>query len=131
MKNNFEKVKTYLVELGHDISMQDNENQLLVINDERAGIYNLVFGCADPILIMEQNMFDVPKGDGGIFKELLKKNRDIVHGAFVLNETGDKVLFRDTLQLESLDLNELEGSINSLSLLLSEYSEELIKFSKN
>jgi hypothetical protein len=66
-----------------------------------------------------------------MFKELLKKNRDIVHGAFVLNETGDKVIFRDTLQLESLDLNELEGSINSLSLLLSEYSEELIKFSKN
>ena len=75
MEENFEKVKSYLVELGHDISIQDDENQLLVINDERAGISNLVFGCADPILIMEQNMFDVPKGDGGIFKELLKKNK--------------------------------------------------------
>ncbi|MFT6442591.1 MAG: hypothetical protein ACJASM_002140, partial [Salibacteraceae bacterium] len=36
----------------------------------------------------------------------------------------------DTLQIVSLDLNELEGSLNSLSLLLSEYSDELIKFSK-
>jgi hypothetical protein len=91
----------------------------------------LVIGCADPILIMEQNIFDIKKDNDRIFKELLKKNRDIVHGAFVLNETGDKVIFRDTLQLENLDLNEIEGSINSLELLLSEYSSELIKFSKN
>jgi len=40
------------------------------------------------------------------------------------------LIFRDTLQMENLDLNELEGSINSLTLLLSEYSNELITFSK-
>jgi hypothetical protein len=61
----------------------------------------------------------------------LIKNRDIVHGAFVLDEEGKRVIFRDTLQVESLDLNELEGTLNSLSLLLSEYSDEIIKFSKN
>ena len=129
-KNNFSKVKSYLIELGHNISFQDENNQLLVITDERAGICNLVLGCADPILIMEQNIFDINPNNTKVFKELLKKNRDIVHGAFVLNESGDKVIFRDTLQLENLDLNELEGSINSLGLLLSEYSSELIKFSK-
>jgi hypothetical protein len=61
----------------------------------------------------------------------LQKNRDIVHGAFVLDESGEKVIFRDTLQIENIDLNELEGSINSLSLLLSEYSENIIQFSKS
>jgi hypothetical protein len=40
-------------------------------------------------------------------------------------------LFRDTLQLEHLDLNELEASLNSLQLLLSEYMNELIVFSKH
>ena len=59
------------------------------------------------------------------------KNRDIVHGAFVMDEDGNKVIFRDTLQVESLDLNELDGSLTSLSLLLSEYSDEIIEFSKN
>ena len=48
----------------------------------------------------------------------------------VVDETGQKVIFRDSLQLENLDLNELEGSINSLSLLLSEYSEQILEFSK-
>jgi hypothetical protein len=65
-----------------------------------------------------------------IFKSLLQKNRDIIHGAFVLEETGEKVIFRDTLQLENLDLNELEASLNSLGLLLSEYADKIIEFSK-
>ena len=131
MENSFKKVKGYLLELGHDISYQSEEDQVLVLNNEKAGVKNLVIGCADPILIMEQFIFDVGKPSENLFKQLLIKNRDIVHGAFVLSETGEKLIFRDTLQLENLDLNELEGSINSLSLLLSEYSDELINFSKN
>ena len=131
MENSFKKVQEYLLELGHDVSYQSEEDQVIVLNNEKAGIKNLVIGCADPILIMEQFIFDVVKPSENLFKQLLMKNRDIVHGAFVLSETGEKLIFRDTLQLENLDLNELEGSINSLSLLLSEYSEELINFSKN
>ena len=76
-------------------------------------------------------IFEIKNVSTDVYKNLLIKNRDIIHGAFVLDETGKKVIFRDTLQLENLDMNELEGSLNSLSLLISEYSEELIKFSKN
>ena len=76
-------------------------------------------------------MFEVQEKSQALFEELLKKNREIIHGAFVLDETGTKVLFRDTLQLENLDLNELEGTLNSLELLLSEYASQIIEFSKN
>ena len=77
-------------------------------------------------------MFDLEHdNDGAIALQLLQKNRDIVHGAFVIDETGKKVIFRDTLQIENLDLNEIEGTLTSLSLLLSEYSNEIIFFSKN
>ena len=41
------------------------------------------------------------------------------------------MIFRDTLQIENLDLNEIEGSLTSLSLLLSEFTDEIIAFSKN
>jgi hypothetical protein len=58
-------------------------------------------------------------------------NRTLVHGAFVLNDEGTKIIFRDTLQLENLDKNELEGSINALSIALAEYAGELIEFSKS
>jgi hypothetical protein len=131
MENNFNKIRNYILELGFDISIENKEDQVFVIQDENLGIKNLVIGCADPILIMEQFILDVKNASMELFQELLQKNRDIVHGAFVLDETGGKVIFRDTLQMENLDKNELEGSINSLTLLLSEYGSRLIEFSKN
>ncbi len=79
---------------------------------------------------MEQFLFELKHDNMDVFKSLLIKSRDIVHGALVLDENGSKVIFRDTLQIENLDLNELEGSLNSLTLLLSEYTDEIIKFSK-
>lgn len=128
---NFQKVRDYLHELDYAITVEDQAEGILIVNDEPNGIKNLVIGCLDPLLIMEQYIFEIKHESSKMFKALLQKNRDIIHGAFVLDVTGTKVIFRDTLQLDSLDLNELEGSINSLSLLLSEYTDEIIEFSKN
>tara|TARA_R110000868_G_scaffold3313_12_gene21626 strand:+ start:908 stop:1303 length:396 start_codon:yes stop_codon:yes gene_type:complete len=131
MTSYFDKVKSFVLDLDLSIVYQNEEEEILVIEDETSGISNLVLACADPILIMEQFLFELKTDDKEILKNLLIKNRDIVHGAFALDETGNRVIFRDTLQIENLDANELEGSINSLGMLLSEYSDELIKFSKH
>jgi len=130
MKNHFDIIKNYLIELNYSITHENKSNGILMVQKESDGIKNLILGVADPILIMEQYIFKINNSSEGILKQLLQKNRDIIHGAFTLDETGEKVIFRDTLQLENLDLNEFEGSINSLSLLLSEYSEQIIEFSK-
>ncbi|MBI9061477.1 MAG: hypothetical protein JEZ14_05780 [Marinilabiliaceae bacterium] len=129
MDKHYKKVKDYLLELNCEIVSENEEDGMFVVNKEEEGIKNLVLGCADPLLLMEQFIFEMNHDSLNVFKQLLMKNRDIVHGAFVLDETGRKVIFRDTLQMENLDLNEVEGSINSLSLLLSEYGEEIIKLS--
>lgn len=129
MKSYFEIVKNYVLELGLTLTHSDAKDEIIVVSKESSGISNLVIGLAEPIVIFEQFIFDMPQ-DPQVAVELLKKNRDIVHGAFVLDNSGSKVIFRDTLQLENLDLNEVEGTITSLSLLLSEYSNEIIKFSK-
>jgi Putative bacterial sensory transduction regulator len=126
--SHFAKVKSYLQDLGFDISLEDAKDQLYVVNSPEDGIQNLVIDCNDPILVIEQQLFSLSGDSNGIFKQLLQKNRDIVHGAFTLDETGTKVMFRDTLQLENLDLNELEGSLNSLKLLLAEYAGQMYDF---
>jgi hypothetical protein len=130
MNEQFNTIKNYLLELNYNITHEDEKEGILMIQNQDEGINNLILGIADPILIIEQYIFKINKPSETIFQQLLQKNRDIVHGAFVLDETGEKVIFRDTLQLENIDLNELEGSINSLSLLLSEYSQNIIEFSK-
>ncbi len=130
MENSFKKVKDYLLDLSYNIVFENEPDGILVIKNEGDGITNLVLGCADPLLIMEQFLFELKSDNMDVFKSLLIKNRDIIHGAFALDESGHRVIFRDTLQIENLDPNELDSSINSLSLLLSEYSNEIIKFSK-
>lgn len=131
MNDHFAKVQGFLLDLDFDILHENEEDGIFWVEKEEVGIHNLVIGCLDPILVMEQFLFEIKEDTKEMYKKLLIKNRDIIHGAFVLDETGKKVIFRDTLQLENLDQNELEGSLNSLSLLLSEYSDELIEFSKS
>ena len=130
MNENFEKVKDYLLDLEYSIINEDAEEHVLVIENEETGINNVFMIITDEILIIEQFLFEVKaKNKESVYRDLLVKNRDIIHGAFALNDEGDKVVFRDTLQIENLDLNELEGTLKSLEMLLSEYSHKIIEFS--
>ncbi|HAA13162.1 MAG TPA: molecular chaperone Tir [Cytophagales bacterium] len=124
-----EQVRDYLLELGYDIKLVNETETLLIIDREEDGIKNMVLDVADPILVLEQTIFVLQGDDANIIKSLLQKNMDMVHGAFALTEDG-YVVWRDTLELENLDINELEGSLKSLSLLLSEYFEEILAFAK-
>ncbi|MDH6309535.1 hypothetical protein M2451_001901 [Dysgonomonas sp. PFB1-18] len=126
----FKKIESYISKLGYSVSYQNEKEGIFLIESEADGIKNLIIGVAPPILIVEQFIFKLKSDDKDIYKALLKKNRDIIHGAFVLDEEGKKVIFRYTLQIENLDMNEFEGALNSLGLLLSEYYEQIIEFSK-
>lgn len=130
MDNNFEKVKEFLLDLEYTIIAEDPDEELFIVENEDSGIKNLVIDCEDPLLIFEQHIFQLKNDDAKIMKSLLMKNREIIHGAFVLDDEGKNVIFRDTLQLENLDMNELQGTLNSLELLLSEFANEIIEFSK-
>ncbi|MCD8044399.1 MAG: YbjN domain-containing protein [Tannerellaceae bacterium] len=126
----FEKIESFISRLGYSISYKDEQEGILCIENESDGVKNLIVGVVPPILILEQFIFTLKSDDKDILKSLLIKNRDIIHGAFVLDEKGEKVIFRYTMQIENLDMNEFEGALNSLGLLLSEYYEEILEFSK-
>ncbi len=130
MPGKFDLVKQYLFEMEIPIVSEDQAEELVVVDDEDNGIKNLVIDCEEPILVLEQIIMKVPHDPGNLLKRLLQMNRDLVHGAFVLNENAELVLFRDTLQLENLDRNELEASIHALGLALAEYSSELLSYAK-
>jgi hypothetical protein len=126
--SDFEKVKDYIMDMGFAISHEEPQEELVVIDDDDRGIKNLVIDCEGSILIIEQVIIPMPKESSDFCKRILQINRTLVHGAFVLDEEGTTLLFRDTLQLENLDRNELEGSIDALSLGLAEYASELVSF---
>jgi len=131
MDTHFDRVKSFVTELEYDIVSEDTAEELIVVDKEEEGIKNLIIDCEDDILIIEGFIFEVKDKKPEMLEWLLKENRNLIHGAFVLDDTGQKVLFRDTLQLQNLDLNEIEASLNSLQLLLSEHMNALIEFSKH
>jgi hypothetical protein len=127
--SDFNTVKDYVLELGFAISKEIPDEEILIINDEERGIQSLVIDCEDTVLVVEQLILKLDSAASTVtYKRLLQMNRDLVFGAFVLNEEGDSLLYRNTLALENLDLNELESTINALSLGLAENGEELLSF---
>lgn len=126
----FETVEKYILDLDYKIMHKSEETGVFVIENTLDGIRNLIVGIAPPVIIFEQYLFTINNDNIDMFKSLLMKNRDMIHGAFAITEDGKKVIFRYTLQIHNLDFNEFEAAINSLSLLMSEYYEQLIQFSK-
>ena len=130
MSQKFAMIKDYTHKLDLRIVREDEKQELIVVDDPENGIQNLIIDCAPPLVVIEQLIFQVKSDSLELYKRLLQMNRTLVHGAFVLDEDGKYVFFRDTLQLENLDLNELEASVQALSLALAENGSELLDFAK-
>jgi hypothetical protein len=124
--NYSDKVKDYLLELGYQISKEIPEEQIFIISNEDNAVNNMVLDCEDNLLVIEQKLVDVAVDSTELWKLLLQANRRLVYGAYVLDETAKHLIFRDTLELENLDKNELEASLNSLALGLVENIDLLL-----
>ncbi len=129
MNDNFNKVKHYLLDLEYTIVKEDPEENVFVIEKEEDLIKNMIIAIDETTVIIEQPLFKLKSDDPQMLKKLLRKNRDLISGALALDD-NDTVIFRDTLQVENLDLNELAASIDSLSIFLGESAEEFIQYAK-
>jgi hypothetical protein len=127
---NFEKVKNYLLDLGHEITHENNEEGIFIVQNEGKGICSMLLDCEGDVLVLEQHILDLKNHSESIYKKLLQINRELIHGAFVLDETGVKVIFRDTLAIENLDRNELDSSFTALTIALVEHADEFMDLAK-
>ena len=128
--NYFIKIEKYIQNVDYSISYRNENEGVFMIENVMDGVQNLIVGVAPPIVIFELYLFTITNENLKMLKALLMKNRDIIHGAFAITEDGKKVIYRYTLQISNLDQNEFEATLNSLSLLMSEFSAQIIEFSK-
>ena len=130
MENKFDRLKSFVQNLGFEVASEHYDEQIILISEESKGIVNLVIDIEDPIVIFEQLIGTIREESIVIYKHLLQMNRTLVHGAFVLDEDNDRLLFRDTLQVENLDENEVDGTLSALSLAMAEYGNTLLRICK-
>ena len=118
-----EKLEGYLLRLS--LSFRDAGSGAWVIQDRDKGLENLLVQMAEPLVILRIHVMDVPSaGREKLFEELLRLNAtDMVHGAYALD--GKSVIIIDTLEADTLDLEEFEASIDAIGLALAQHYRTL------
>lgn len=125
MASDFEKVRDLAISIGYEPAREIPEEGVLIIDRPDEGLSNLLLDVEDGVLVIEQLLFTLPRRETNSLVRLLRINRELVHGALALDNDSDRVIFRDTQEVENLDANELEASINALSLLMAEEEDTL------
>jgi hypothetical protein len=94
-------------------------------------VENIIISYEEPILLMRVNLMKIPESNKESFYErLLKLNAtEIPHGAFGVEDQN--VVLIDTLQVENLDRNELQASVDSLGFTVAQYYNELKSYLEN
>jgi hypothetical protein len=121
-----EKIEGYLVKLS--LSFQEAGGSSWVVSDPEKGLENLLVMIVDSHVIMRSNVMGVPAdGKALLFEELLRLNAtDMVHGAYGID--GTDIVILDTLELDTLDIEEFQASIDAIGLALAEHYKILSKY---
>jgi len=121
-----EKVEGYLVKLS--LTFQEAGTGSWVVRDAEKGINDLLIILADPLVILRINVMEAPAtGREKLFEELLRLNAtDMVHGAYALD--GKNLVIIDTLEADTLDLEEFQASIDAIGLALAQHYRILSKY---
>jgi hypothetical protein len=121
-----DKVRSYLLDIG--LSYEEVGDGTFLINDEEKGLKNIVAMVSEPLVIVRVKVMETPDGDReSLYEELLRLNaEDLVHGAYALE--GDHVILIDTLELATLDLEELRASFEAIGLALVQHYKLLGRY---
>jgi hypothetical protein len=118
-----DKLESYLVKLS--LSFHEAGPDTWVVSDSEVGLENLLVHFSEPLVILRIHVMDVPAtGREKLFEELLRLNAtDMVHGAYALE--GKSILIIDTLEADTMDLEEFEASIDAIGLALAQHYRTL------
>lgn len=125
-----EDLQAFIERLDSDaMSSEEVESGMWVLSSEGSGA-RIVVNYAPPVVVFRVNVMELP-GDPEKRNELMRKllelnATELVHGAYGIE--GATVVLTDALQLESLDFNEFQASIDSISLALDSHYPALAPY---
>ena len=124
-----DKVEGYLVDLG--LSYNEQGENIWIVYGEEKGLENFIVMIEYPLLVIRVNVMKAPDTDRlAFFEQLLKLNAtDLAHGGYGLD--GNNVILVDTLEVETLDIEDLQASIDAIGLALIQHYELLSGYRKN
>lgn len=121
-----EDVERYLLELNTPYEVLGEG--IYRLTDDVEDVDDIIVLCTDPLVIFSVRLMKVPsKNLEAFYRKLLELNAsELVAGAYGID--GDDVVITDTLQLENLDFNEFQASIDSLVMAIHNHYPVLREF---
>ncbi|WP_037570754.1 YbjN domain-containing protein [Spirochaeta cellobiosiphila] len=120
------KVESYLINL--DCTFENLDDSMWLITDEEKGLNNIILMLEEPILIVRINVMSLPtKKREDLYKQVLTLNgSDLMHGAYAIE--NENLILIDTLEIATLDLEELQASLDAFGLALAQHFKALSKY---
>ena len=112
-----EDLESFLIRM--DLDYEEVEEGMFLVRGSDGAV---VVHHSDPVLLLRLNVMGLPReGDlTDLYRALLEWNAtDIVHGAYGIEE--DEIILSDTLELETLDYEELQASVESIQFAASSH----------
>jgi hypothetical protein len=123
-----EEIESYLIQLGlpHE-EIADG----MWMTGRPEDSERIVVKYQPPVLVCRVHVMDLPDKEKAsreeLFQTLLSLNAsEMMHGAYGLE--GGKVVISDALQLENLDFNEFQATIDDITLAVADHYTRLAKF---
>ena len=118
-------IESYLLRM--DLPYEEIGQDTWMINSGQKD-QNLVVRLAAPVAVFRCKIMDVPeKGREELYRLLLELNiADLLHGAYGIE--GGAVVLSDALELENLDFNEFQATVEDMALAVANHATKLGKF---
>ncbi len=129
---NVKDVEAYLEKLNRQFSAVEDQPGTFVIASVD-GKPPIAVRVDTPLVVLRVHIGDVSKADGpgltALFKRLLQLNAgELVHASYGLE--GERIVLSAALELENLDFNEIEATLDEMDIALAEQVPELSELSK-
>jgi hypothetical protein len=118
-----EDLESFLIRL--DVEYEELEEGMFLVRTRHGGL-PFVINYAPPLLLLRMKVMDLQEGEGNLelYRTLLELNAtDVVHGSYGL-EDGELII-SDTLELETLDFQEIQASVESIQMAASGHMERI------
>lgn len=122
-------VEAYLGRMSRSFTAVDEQPGTFVVVASH-GIPPLAVRVDPPLVVVRAHVGDVGAGDhSALYRKLLQLNaKSLVHASYGLDD--DRIVLSAALELENLDFNELEATLDEIEMALAQQVPELAQLAR-
>jgi hypothetical protein len=124
-------VEAYLLRLNRRYRSLDEQPGTFLV-ETAGGMPPVAVRVDPPLVVVRVHIGDLEKGSAplGLLRRLLELNaRQLVHASYGIDD--DRVVLSAALELENLDFNELQATLDEIDVVLAQQLPELARLARD